>query len=121
MGLGGIIASSSSVAGYGNPTCPNAVEDRNRIRGIPGFFYSVFLKPNRRDSEIRCAGTKVLEEAIPLVQDSELKKEMYKRLRERCFEKSSRSVIATEIVGICTLGCNLINYGLMTIMMHIDT
>jgi len=121
MSLGSMIA--SSVTGYGNaPSGKVAVDmNLNRIGGIPGFFYSVFLKPEGRDIKIRQASQKILNEAIPLVQDPELKREMYKSLRERCFDRSDRSVIATEIVVLCTLGYNLINYGLMTLKMHIDT
>jgi len=82
MGLGEMIA--SSVAGYGNPLAM-CKEDGNRIRGVPGFFYSVFLKPEGRDIKIRHASQKILNEAVPLVQDPELKREIYKKFERQMF------------------------------------
>lgn len=90
---------------------------------MPQLFYKLMLGSEyEQESIMRHIQTEVLEAAIEFVQDLELKRKMYNSIRRRIFTGGNRSqsIIINELVGMYGFVKKAIEYGILTVKMHMD-
>jgi len=90
---------------------------------LPWFFYRLMLgNQNDKNYVINRAPIELLNEVIEYIQEPKLKRKIYKHMRFKVQDRtSSRSVIVNEISGIYSFVTNMIDYGLITARMYLDS
>lgn len=115
------------------PSAGGSPSMASRLKGIadgldmmapmPNLFYQLLIGNDRmKNNAMNYIPLKVIKEAIGFVQDPNLKRRMYKFLRARSFSEGVRnqSVIINEISGMYGFVKRIVEYGSITIKMHMD-